>query len=148
VEALKQLKGITATFRMTNKPMPTRHSHFVPMILAPLETFLDAERTKMLSKESRQEIVGQVVESVCDKYAEMARELVSTVKKTEASLNRLKDRQGKTSSAGVGDTDKICRQLYLDVKEFSLHIENFGINVKESKSFAELWQAVESGEEK
>ena len=148
VEALKQLKGITATFRMTNKPMPTRHSHFVPMILAPLETFLDAERTKMLSKESRQEIVGQVVESVCDKYAEMARELVSTVKKTEASLNRLKDRQGKTSSAGVGDTDKICRQLYLDVKEFSLHIENFGINVKESKSFAELWQAVESGKEK
>ena len=88
------------------------------------------------------------MESVCDKYAEMARELVSTVKKTEASLNRLKDRQGKTSSAGIGDTDKICRQLYLDVKELSLHIEKLGINVKESKSFAELWQAVESGEEK
>ena len=147
VEALKQLKGITATFRMTNKPMPTRHSHFVPMILAPLETFLDAERTKMLSKESRQDIVGQVVESVCDKYAEMSRELVSTVKKTEASLNRLKDRQGKTSSTGIGDTDKICRQLYLDVKEFATQIEKFGINVKVSKAFSELWAAVESGAE-
>ena len=145
VEALKQLKGITATFRMTNKPMPTRHSHFVPMILAPLQAFLDAERTKMLSKASRLQIVSQVVEAVCEKYTEMASELVSTVKKTEASLNRLKDRQGKTSSAGVGDTDKICRQLYLDAKEFATQIEKLGINVKDSKTFASLWAAVESG---
>ena len=36
-EVLKQLRGITATYRMTNKPPPTRHSHFVPGILGPLK---------------------------------------------------------------------------------------------------------------
>jgi hypothetical protein len=146
VEALKQLKGITATFRMTNKPMPTRYSHFVPTILAPLQAFLDNERTKMLSKISRQEIVDKVLESVSERYAEMASDLVATVKKTEASLNRLKDRQGKTSSTGVGDTDKICRQLYLDAKEYAVQMEKFGIVSSHSKAFNKLWANVAAGE--
>lgn len=144
-EALKQLKGITATFRMTNKPMPTRHSHFVPMILAPLQAFLDNERTKTLSKQSRRDIVVKVLESVSAKYGELARDLLETVKKTEASLNRLKDRQGKTNSAGVGDTDKICRQLYLDAKEYASQMEKFGVSPQESESFRGLWEAVEAG---
>ncbi len=145
VEALKQLKGITATFRMTNKPMPTRHSHFVPTILAPLQAFLDNERTKMFSKTSRQEIVDKVLESVSERYAEMASDLVATVKKTEASLNRLKDRQGKTSSTGVGDTDKICRQLYLDAKEYAVQMEKFGVVSTNSGAFNELWSNVAAG---
>ena len=145
VESLKQLKGITATFRMTNKPMPTRHSHFVPTILAPLQAFLDNERTKMFSKTSRQEIVDKVVDSVSERYAEMASDLVATVKKTEASLNRLKDRQGKTSSTGVGDTDKICRQLYLDAKEYAVQMEKFGVVSTNSDAFNELWSNVAAG---
>jgi hypothetical protein len=40
VEVLRQLRGITATYRMTNKPLPTRHSHFVPGVLAPLKAFV------------------------------------------------------------------------------------------------------------
>ena len=145
VEALKQLKGITATFRMTNKPMPTRHSHFVPSILAPLQTFVDNERTKALSKTSTHEIVTQVVETVCEKYGELARDLLETVKKTEASLNRLKDRQGKASNAGTGDSDKICRQLYLDAKEFETQMKKFGVDPRDSNAFRALWEAVEAG---
>ncbi|XP_024027150.1 conserved oligomeric Golgi complex subunit 2 isoform X2 [Morus notabilis] len=37
VEDLRQLKGITATYRMTNKPIPTRHSPYVAAVLRPLE---------------------------------------------------------------------------------------------------------------
>ncbi|KAI8000754.1 Conserved oligomeric Golgi complex subunit 2 [Camellia lanceoleosa] len=33
VEDLKQLKGITATYRMTNKPLPVRHSPYVSGVL-------------------------------------------------------------------------------------------------------------------
>ena len=40
--ALKQMKGITATFRMTNKPLPTRHSHFVPGVSAPIRAFVES----------------------------------------------------------------------------------------------------------
>ncbi|KAH7867403.1 hypothetical protein Vadar_032937 [Vaccinium darrowii] len=34
---LKQLKGITATYRMTNKPLPVRHSPYVSGVLRPLK---------------------------------------------------------------------------------------------------------------
>ncbi|XP_059657391.1 conserved oligomeric Golgi complex subunit 2-like [Cornus florida] len=44
VEDLRQLKGITATYRMTNKPLPVRHSPYVVWILRPLKAFLDGER--------------------------------------------------------------------------------------------------------
>ncbi|GKV12367.1 hypothetical protein SLEP1_g23522 [Rubroshorea leprosula] len=37
VEDLRQLKGITATYRMTNKPLPVRHSPYVAGILRPLK---------------------------------------------------------------------------------------------------------------
>jgi hypothetical protein len=83
LEALKQLKGITATFRMTNKPLPTRHSHFVPGILAPLRAFVDADRAKALTPASRKELAFGVSDGVSARYGEMAAELVMTVKKTE-----------------------------------------------------------------
>ena len=94
VETLKQMKGITATFRMTNKPLPTRHSHFVPGAVAPLKLFVEqTARKKVLSAESATQVAIAVGEYVAGKYAEMASELVAGVKKTEASLNRLKDRR-------------------------------------------------------
>ncbi|KAJ0079597.1 hypothetical protein Patl1_24425 [Pistacia atlantica] len=37
VEDLRQLKGITATYRMTNKPLPVRHSPYVSGVLRPLK---------------------------------------------------------------------------------------------------------------
>ncbi|CAK9188668.1 unnamed protein product [Ilex paraguariensis] len=37
VEDLRQLKGITATYRMTNKPLPIRHSPYVTGVLRPLK---------------------------------------------------------------------------------------------------------------
>ena len=36
----KQLRGIVATFRMTARALPTRPSHYVSMILAPLHQFI------------------------------------------------------------------------------------------------------------
>ena len=42
LETLKQLRGITATYRMTNKPLPTKASHFVPTILSPLHNIVDS----------------------------------------------------------------------------------------------------------
>ena len=159
LEALKQLKGITATFRMTNKPLPTRHSHFVPGILAPLRAFVDSDRAKALTPASRTELALSVSDGVSTRYAEMAGELVTTVKKTEASLNRLKDRKagkagaaagggGATASAAakaggadgkISDTDKICKQLHLDVCEYGAQLAKLGVDPKERETFKALW---------
>ena len=101
-DALKQLKGITATFRMTNKPTPTRHSHFVPNILAPARTFLESPSTTSLSKQTRRALARAVADGVCAKYSALASELLATVKKTEASLNKLKDRKAAAAKEGAG----------------------------------------------
>lgn len=43
-----QLRGIVATFRMTSRAQPSRPSHYVSMILAPLHQFLQARATRPL----------------------------------------------------------------------------------------------------
>jgi hypothetical protein len=55
VEVLRQLKGITATYRMTNKPLPVFHSPYVSGVLQPLKAFLEGERTIYLTEKTRNE---------------------------------------------------------------------------------------------
>jgi hypothetical protein len=35
--SLLPLRGISRTYRLTNKPVPTRHSYYVPNVLKPLQ---------------------------------------------------------------------------------------------------------------
>jgi conserved oligomeric Golgi complex subunit 2 len=150
-EALNQLKGITATFRMTNKPTPSKHSHFVPMLLQPLSKFCEeSQRTRRLSPVAAKVLTKEVCENVTKKYAEMAGDLVATVLKTEASLNRLKDRQGKgtgsaTDASKTGkltDTDKIFKQLHLDVVEYASKLNSLNVKPSELEAFPALWKAL------
>ena len=148
--ALKQMKGITATFRMTNKPLPTRHSHFVPGVSAPIHAFVESPAARALTRETRERLAAAAAEMVSAAYADMAGELVASVRKTEASLNRLKDRKatkaGATGSNPGGDdagkptdTEKICKQLHLDVAEYAAGLASLGINPGESAAFRALW---------
>ncbi|EEH53449.1 uncharacterized protein MICPUCDRAFT_21533 [Micromonas pusilla CCMP1545] len=156
-DALKQLKGITATFRMTNKPTPTRHSHFVPNILAPARTFLESPSTTSLSKQTRRALACAVADGVCAKYSALASELLATVKKTEASLNKLKDRKAAAAKEGAGasasatttkagsaqqgptDAEKIVAQVTLDVREFGAQLAAMGVDPASRDAFKELW---------
>ena len=148
--ALKQMKGITATFRMTNKPLPTRHSHFVPGVLAPIRAFVESPAARALTRETRERLAAAAAERVSATYADMAGELVASVRKTEASLNRLKDRKatkaGATGSNPGGDdagkptdTEKICKQLHLDVAEYAAGLASLGIDPGDSAAFKALW---------
>ena len=144
------MKGITATFRMTNKPLPTRHSHFVPGVSAPIRAFVESPAARALTREARERLAAAAAERVSATYADMAGELVASVRKTEASLNRLKDRKatkaGATGSNPGGDdagkptdTEKICKQLHLDVAEYAAGLASLGINPGESAAFRALW---------
>ena len=96
--ALSQLKGIVATFRVTNKPAPTRRSHFVPSVTAPLRAFGESASARALEPATRAAIVRGAAEKTAEAYADAAVELVAGVKKTEASLSRLKDRKEKAQA--------------------------------------------------
>uniref|UniRef100_A0A2C9UIZ8 COG complex component COG2 C-terminal domain-containing protein n=1 Tax=Manihot esculenta TaxID=3983 RepID=A0A2C9UIZ8_MANES len=122
---LRLVKGITATYRMTNKPLPIRYSPYVSGVLRPLKAFSDGERAMTyLTKESRNELLLGGATDTTSRHYEWAAELVSVARKTESSLERI--RQGAQRRAGassdvsdqsVSDTDKICMQLLLDVQQ-------------------------------
>ncbi|XP_061342217.1 conserved oligomeric Golgi complex subunit 2 isoform X3 [Gastrolobium bilobum] len=124
VEDLRQMKGITATYRMTNKPLPVRHSPYVSGVLRPLKAFLDGERaTRYLASETRNEIIFCAASEITDRYYELAADLVSVARKTESSLQKIRQsaqrRAGASSDVSdnnVSDTDKICMQLFLDIQ--------------------------------
>ncbi|KAF5730942.1 conserved oligomeric Golgi complex subunit 2 isoform X2 [Tripterygium wilfordii] len=149
-EDLRQLKGITATYRMTNKPLPVRHSPYVSGILRPVKAFLDGERaTTYLTKETRNEILLGAATDITDRYYELAADLVNVARKTESSLQRI--RQGAQRRAGassdvsdhnVSDTDKICMQLFLDIQEYGRNLAVIGVEAADIPSYRSLWQCV------
>ena len=93
--ALGQLKGVTAAFRMTNKPMPTKPSHFANGVVEPLRRFAESGAVREASAPTRRALVDAAVAGVCAAYEKAAADLTVSVRKTEASLIRLKDRKGR-----------------------------------------------------
>ena len=84
------------------------------------------------------------------------------MRKTEASLNRLKDRKQtrEPSSGGVAngdgseatvsdgptDAQKICRQVRLDAEAFGRAVAKLGFDVEKSDAFGKLWEVCGEGE--
>ena len=146
-DSLKFVRGIIATYRMTNKPMPTQASLYVGSILAPLQTFLD-QREATLDPEFRLELAKSTAAALTDKFREVAEDLLKTVKQTDATLKRLKQKQ-KTAGGdgGVSDADKIRAQLLLDVQAYGGLLRALGVPIaagepERFESFHALWRAV------
>ncbi|PKI53295.1 hypothetical protein CRG98_026323 [Punica granatum] len=149
-EELRQLKGITATYRMTNKPLPTRHSPYVSGILRPLKSLLDGERAAAyMNAEVKSKLISGAATEITGRYYELASELVNVARKTESSLQRI--RQGAQRRAGasseisdnnVSDPDKICMQLFLDIQEYGRNLASLGVEAADIPSYCSLWQCV------
>ncbi|KAG5028186.1 Conserved oligomeric Golgi complex subunit 2 [Glycine soja] len=150
VEDLRQMKGITATYRMTNKPLPVRPSPYVSGVLRPLKAFLDGERaTRYLASEIRNKILLCAATEITDRYYELASDLVSVARKTESSLQKIRQsaqrRAGASSDISdnnVSDTDKICMQLFLDIQEYARNLSALGVEAVNIASYRSLWQCV------
>ncbi|KAF6251962.1 hypothetical protein COO60DRAFT_1704498 [Scenedesmus sp. NREL 46B-D3] len=144
---VRQLKGITATYRMTAKGPPVRHSHYVAGVLQPLRQLLEAAGpVQQLPDALKVLLARDVIHNVNVRYNALAEELLTTVKKTESSLKRLKKtRPGEEAAAGaaaMSDSDKICLQLYLDVQEHGRQIAKFGLAAEQLQSFSQLLATV------
>ena len=153
VDLLKHVRGITATYRMTNRPMPSRPSHYVSSILRPLSELKQSFSKTNVSQELVKELLDYVAKEVSVKYDETAEDLLRTVHQTESSLKRLKERQVQAtgSSQGTGaaasdasDADKIRLQLFLDVQEYGKQLAKLGMDVSKESTpeYHKLWQTV------
>ncbi|KAL0556983.1 hypothetical protein IC582_005501 [Cucumis melo] len=150
VEDLRQLKGITATYRMTNKPLPVRHSPYVSGLLRPLKVLLDGDRAStFLTMETRTALLTDAVTEITSRYYEQAADLVSLARKTDSSLQKI--RQGVQRRAGassdvsdhnISDTDKICMQLFLDIQEYGRNLSSLGVEAASIPTYLSFWHLV------
>lgn len=144
---LRQLRGITATYRMTARPLPTRPSHYVGGVLQPLRAFLGTDAGKSLQPSAQQEVAEGVAATVSQQYASMVSELLDMLQKTEQSLARVR-RNKPADSAAAGDgselsnIQKISLQLFLDVKEFGVQMQKHNVQPSSLTEYQDLWCVV------
>ncbi|MEW5305476.1 MAG: hypothetical protein WDW36_008012 [Sanguina aurantia] len=85
----------------------------------------------------------RVVRVVNGRYRQLSEELLSTVRKTESSLKRLKkSRPGEGAEGAMADSDKIALQLHLDVQEYGRQITGLGLDPMHLASYKQLIDAV------
>jgi hypothetical protein len=118
-------------------------------VLQPLRQLLDtAGPVQHLTDTLKLLLARDVINNVNERYNALAEELLTTVKKTESSLKRLKKtRPGEEAAAAAGaaamsDSDKICLQLFLDVQEHGRQIARFGLAAEQLESFNQLLATV------
>lgn len=67
VAVVRQLKGITATYRMTTKGPPSKHSHYAAGILAPLAALLETGAGQALAPAARAALAAAVAGVVSER---------------------------------------------------------------------------------
>ncbi|KAL5750742.1 hypothetical protein ACOSP7_025345 [Xanthoceras sorbifolium] len=150
VEDLRQLKGITATFRLTNKPLPVRHSPYVSGLLRPLKTLLEGQQAMTyLMTETKNKLLVAAATEITNRYYETAADLIEMAKKTESSLQRL--RMGAQKRAGasmdvtdhnVSETDKFSMQMFLDIQEYGRNLAVLGVEAADIPAYCSFWRRV------
>lgn len=121
-------------------------------MLQPLRQLLEtAGPVQQLPDALKLLLARDVINNVNERYNALAEELLTTVKKTESSLKRLKkSRPGEDAAAAatagaaaaMSDSDKICLQLFLDVQEHGRQIARFGLAAEQLQSFNQLLATV------
>ncbi|KAK2648240.1 hypothetical protein Ddye_015729 [Dipteronia dyeriana] len=150
VEDLRQLKGITATFRLTNKPLPVRHSPYVSGLLRPLKSLLEGQQAMTyLTRETKSKLLVGAVNEITNRYYEIAADLIEMAKKTESSLQRLRMGAQKRAGASMDVTDhnvsenaKFSMQLFLDIQEYGRNLAALGVVAADIPAYCSLWRCV------
>lgn len=132
---LAAVKGVAATYRMTNRPPPTRASPFVATILRPLKEF-DTEFKHKTPPQVGMRWKQTIVTTVANRYAAAVQELIASVQRAEEALKNRKAR--RSSVGGMSDGEKVKLQLYLDYMEFSRNVEEVGVNVATVEGVSKL----------
>ncbi|KAK3040632.1 hypothetical protein RJ639_026953 [Escallonia herrerae] len=144
VEDLRQLKGITATYRMTNKPQPVRYSPYVSGVLRPLKLFLDGEHAAAyLTMETKNELLKGAAFEITDRYKELAVSLVDVARKTETSLQKIRKGAQRRGGANLDNSEYISDTD----KEYGRNLSALGVEAAKIPSYCTLWQCVAPADE-
>mmetsp|Transcript_13191 Transcript_13191/g.37098 ORF Transcript_13191/g.37098 Transcript_13191/m.37098 type:complete len:847 (-) Transcript_13191:327-2867(-) len=139
---LGAVKGVVATYRMTNRPPPTQASPYVKTILRPLKEFSDELSLRIPDYIGNQWKIA-VLTAITDRYSAAVEELITTVKRTEVALQNRRTR--RVASGGVSDGDKVKLQLFLDFEAFCRDMREVGVNPSSVSGISKLKELTKDG---
>jgi conserved oligomeric Golgi complex subunit 2 len=132
---LAAVRGVVATYRMTNRPPPTQASPYVDTILRPLKQF-----SNDFSLRTPHQVGNKwktlVLADVTQRYSVAVEELITTVQRTEVALQNRRAR--RAASGGISDGDKVKLQLYLDFQAFCSDVTELGVDPSSVEGIAKL----------
>ena len=147
---LGAVKGVAATYRMTNRPPPTMSSPFVITILRPLREF-DTEFHNRVPTQIGTTWKLTIVSTISDRYAIAVDDLIATVQRAEESL--LKRKGGRATAASVRsggvtmtDGEKVKLQLFLDYQTYVRCVQEVGIDPLTINGVVKLGALTKEGE--
>jgi len=148
---LSAVKGVAATYRMTNRPPPTQASPFVHTILRPIREFISTFAAGKTPAQVGSGWKVNIVSTVAEGYGVAVAELIETVQRTEEALKNRKARGNRMASGGGGkmmsDGEKVKLQLYLDREEFVRCVEEVGVDSELVEGVRELRRLTDSAED-
>uniref|UniRef100_A0A3Q3WEP5 Conserved oligomeric Golgi complex subunit 2 n=1 Tax=Mola mola TaxID=94237 RepID=A0A3Q3WEP5_MOLML len=145
---LKSASEVPRLYRRTNKELPVRASAYMDNALRPLHQLL-TDSTGLVTHSMAQEWLRVALSECTHRYYETISDVLSSVRKMEESLKRLKQaRKGATTAPTVGtnggptDDSKIRLQLALDVEYLGEQIQKMGLQPSDISMFSTLMDLV------
>uniref|UniRef100_A0A8C5N6N1 Conserved oligomeric Golgi complex subunit 2 n=1 Tax=Gouania willdenowi TaxID=441366 RepID=A0A8C5N6N1_GOUWI len=150
---LKSASEVPRLYRRTNKDLPVRASAYMDNALRPLHQLL-TDSSGLVASGTAQEWLRVTLCDCTQKYFETISEVLSSVRKMEESLKRLKQaRKGAStatasgSNGGPSDDTKIRLQLALDVEYLGEQIQKMGLQPCDITMFSTLMELVREARE-
>eukprot|EP00064_Thunnus_orientalis_P012935 superscaffoldBa00002042_g12971 len=150
---LKSASEVPRLYRRTNKDLPVRASAYMDNALRPLHQVL-TDSTGLVTPATAQEWLRVALSDCTQRYYETISEVLSSVRKMEESLKRLKQaRKGTTTTTTAGanggptDDSKIRLQLALDVEYLGEQIQKMGLQPTDISMFSTLMDLVKEARE-
>ncbi|XP_064599671.1 conserved oligomeric Golgi complex subunit 2-like isoform X1 [Liolophura sinensis] len=143
---LRQVNDIPRLYRRTNREVPSKPSAYVSGLAKPLRRFLD-EHSPLLTSDNQNQLAAQVFSSITLQYCSVTSDVLTSVKKMEDSLKRLKKARGTgptAGSQGMSDDDKIRQQLILDIDCYGQQMSQFGVQSENVQAFHQLLELAET----
>lgn len=148
VRFLKNASEVPRLYRRTNKEVPTRASAYMDNALQPLHQLV-TDSKNMVKDSIIQEWLRVTLSDCTHRYFETISDVLSSVRKMEESLKRLKQARKTTTpstvgvNAGPSDDSKIRLQLALDVEYLGEQIQKMGLQPGDITMFSSLLELVQ-----
>ncbi|XP_024258608.1 conserved oligomeric Golgi complex subunit 2 isoform X3 [Oncorhynchus tshawytscha] len=140
---LKSASEVPRLYRRTNKELPSRASAYMDNALRPLHQLL-SDSKDMVKPSISQEWLRITLNDCTHRYFETISDVLSSVKKMEESLKRLKQARKTVTTNTTGttggptDDSKIRLQLALDVEYLGEQIQKMGLQPADITMFSTL----------